>query len=401
MQTRVLAVLFLSMFAAMLGIGLVSPLLPVFADEMGATGIWLGLIWSGFSISSAVLTPIVGRLSDRKGRKGFIMVGLAVFMVAAVGYALSTSYYELVLFRVISGIGAAMVVPVAMAYMGDISPDGQEGRYMGLFNTAMWSGFGAGPLIGGVLKDYTGMDSTFYGMLGMSAVALVVVLLLLPDRKAEPLREDDPAVGVPYGVIMQNDVMRGLMTYQVVWALGSGSIIAFVSIYMKDNFGSSTSAIGLAIGARVLLAAVLQTPFGRLADRFNRISLVTIGGLASAVGTFAVPFTQSYAQLLLLFVIVGLWENLASPALSAITVDEGRAYGMGSVMGVFNTAMPVGILVGSVVAGGITDWLGVDFVFLYAGLAALAGLSLFLLFTRRASRQRQALVGVSYQEVGD
>ena len=383
MKARTLVALLVAMFLATLGLGMVGPLLPILAQDLGATGVWVGLVWSGYALPAAILGPVAGRLSDRKGRKPFIVAGLAIYILVALGYSLAHTYYELAAYQVISGLGAAMVLPVAMARMGDLSLEGQEGSYMGLFNTATWAGWGAGPLIGGLIKDRGGQDATFYSMSLVTALSLAVVIFLLPGSRtaAESAKAETRA---PFRTILGDNMMRGLATYQLVWALGSGSIIAFTTIFMKDVFGSSAAQIGLVISIRMLVAALVQMPFGRLADRFNRVSLITIGGFAAAVGTFSIPFTHSYTQLLLLFLAVALLENLAWPALSALAVDGGRGYGMGAVMGVFNTAFTAGMLVGSLVAGQVMDWFGVSFVFRYAGVAGLLGLTLFLAFVRRA-----------------
>ena len=94
---------------------MVSPLLPKFAEDMGASGIWIALIFSGFAFTQVPLMPFIGRLSDRFGRKLFLCLGLLIFAIAAVGYYWSPGYREMFLFRLVAGVGAAMVTPTAYA----------------------------------------------------------------------------------------------------------------------------------------------------------------------------------------------------------------------------------------------------------------------------------------------
>ena len=91
-------VVWLALFVTVTGIAMVTPLLPVFAEDMGASGIWLGLAFSGFAITQIPLMPVVGRLSDKFGKKMFLWAGLILYAIAAVGYVWSPSYHELVLF---------------------------------------------------------------------------------------------------------------------------------------------------------------------------------------------------------------------------------------------------------------------------------------------------------------
>ncbi len=182
-RNRPFVVVWLAVLISIAGIGMVSPLLPKFAEDMGASGAWLGLIFSGYAFTQVPLMPVVGRLSDRFGKKLFLVVGLLLYVMAAAGYLWAPGYRELFLFRLVSGAGAAMVIPTAYAYIGDLTPRGREGRYMGVFNIAMVAGYGVGPTLGGLVYDSYGMHATFASMCIMSGVGFLVVLLLLPGGK--------------------------------------------------------------------------------------------------------------------------------------------------------------------------------------------------------------------------
>src|SRR3712207_2671998 len=122
MWSRAFIALYISVFVATMGISMVSPLLPVYAEDLGADGIWLGLTFSAFAIVQAICGPIVGRLSDRLPRKPFIMAGLLIYMVAALGYLTAGSFAQVIAFRAFSGLGTSMIFSVARAYVGDMTP---------------------------------------------------------------------------------------------------------------------------------------------------------------------------------------------------------------------------------------------------------------------------------------
>lgn len=162
LRRPVLAILLLSVMIALLGIGIIVPVMPVFAVSLGAGGLALGSIIAVFSITRTVLQPVVGNLSDRWGRKGFLVSGLLIYSVVGLILPEATTVFNLIMIRCLHGVGSAMIVPVAMAYVGEMAPLGQEGRYMGMLNIAIFSGIGGGPLLGGVFTDIWGMAAAFY-----------------------------------------------------------------------------------------------------------------------------------------------------------------------------------------------------------------------------------------------
>ncbi len=130
MIKKVFPILAFSMFASTLGIGVVAPLLPLYAKDMGATGIWLGLIVAAFAIANSIAVPIAGRLSDQRGRKLLLLIGLSANAVISLGYIWANSPAYLSLLRFVQGAAGAATFPIAMAYLGDLSPEGEEGKWM-------------------------------------------------------------------------------------------------------------------------------------------------------------------------------------------------------------------------------------------------------------------------------
>jgi len=377
-------VVWLALFVAIAGIGMVSPLLPKFAKDMGASGIWVGLAFSGFAISQIPLMPVVGRLSDTYGKKPFLWIGLMVYAMAAMGYFWSPGYIELISFRLLSGVGAAMAIPTAFAYVGELAPEGQEGRYMALFNIALIAGFGIGPLLGGMVSDHFGMDATYISMAILSIVASGTVLLLLPGRPGRPQATESSDLSISYLSTMRDEAMRGVIVFQFVLGLSFGAVLAFLPIFMTEVRDSTLGQVGIVISVRFIVNGTLAYPFGWMADRGNRATLVSIGTVVMAAGMFLIPWVGGFVHLVALFIAMGTFESMAMPAVSAIAVDRGRILGMGSVMGVFNMSMSAAMVVGSLVGGVVEGSIGVDWVFRCAAFAAIAGLLIFNIFMRRA-----------------
>jgi len=376
MQRHLLITLLLSVFIALLGIGIIVPVMPVFAESLGAGGLALGFIIAAFSITRGFCQPLVGNLSDRWGRKGFLLGGLAVFALVGLLMPEATSVTTLLLVRSLHGVGSAMIVPVAMAYISDLAPVGQEGRYMGLLNIAIFSGIGSGPLLGGIFTDLWGMASAFYVMAGLSFVALLLVLLQMPASQV-PL----PKAGSRLGVIRAlRTMLASRRTAGILLARLSTMIImvptmAFLPLLMHQWFQATGMQIGMVITARTLVNAVLQTPFGRLADRVDKVRFLRLGCLVISIVMCLIPLAANFWVLIALFVVLGSGEAIIWPTLGALATEEGRRYGQGSMMGVFNLAMSGGVFVGSIGAGYTSDLFGLHWSFLMIGLLVL-GLSM-------------------------
>jgi len=381
MIIRVFLILALCMFSSTLGIGVVSPLLPLYARDMGATGIWLGIIVSAYAISNSVAVPIAGRLSDRRGRKLFLVIGLLAYSIISLGYVWADNVTQLTLVRLVQGVAGAATVPIAMAYIGDLSPEGEEGRWQGWANAAFFSGFGAGPLLGGVVTDHFGMSVTFFIMGGLNLLAFLVALFLLPEASRRQRGKD---FSLSFKEMSTSGMIRGLFSFRLVQALGRGGIFAFLPIF-ASMIGLSISLIGVLITIN-FSSWILFTPLGgMIADRFNRRTLTIVGNIVFSLLLVAIPLTNSFGQLLVVLLIQGMTGAFVMPAASALTVEEGRKYGMGSTMSMFFLAMSMGMAVGPIISGGIADWVNVASVFYFGAVMGLIGTGLFAWFTRRYS----------------
>jgi len=379
MVKKVFPILALSIFSSMLGVGIIAPLLPLYAENLGATGVWLGIIFAGFSISRAIFMPIIGRLSDRYGRKLFIVIGLFAYSVTSLGYIWANDVYQLTLVRLIQGVAAGMIIPVAQAYIGDISPEGEEGTWMGYFNTAFFTGFGVGPLMGGILTDHFGMDTAFYSMGGLNLLAFLVAIFLLPGTKQREMRA---ATGLSFKEMGASGVVKGLFSYRLSFALGRAAFSCFLPIFAVAYMGLSPTLIGVLLAVNIVLMSLLQLYSGGIADRFNRRILIILGSFISFSFLALVPLMHNFRQLLGLCIFGAIGGAISMPAASALTVGEGRKFGMGTTMAMFAMAMSIGMAIGPILGGIIADYLDVNSVFYFAAAMGFVGTSLFMWFIR-------------------
>lgn len=379
MIKKVFPILGLCVFSSTLGIGIVSPLLPLYVKDMGATGIWLGIIVAAYFASNSIATPIAGRLSDRRGRKIFLTVGLVAYSLVSLGYVFAHTPAHLALVRLIQGLAGAVTIPIAMAYLGDLSPEGQEGKWMGYANATFFSGFGFGPLMGGVLTEHFGMTTTFLTMGGLNLLAAVIAFLYLPEAGRRKAKEDIPPL-LSFKEL-SSGVVKGLFSFRLVQALGSGGIAAFLPIFAA-SLDLSTSLIGILLTINILSVTVVSPLGGIIADRFSRKTLIILGGLLGTIVLVLITLTGNFVQLLVVLLIQGIGMAVAMPAATAIVVEEGRKFGMGSTMSVFYLAMGIGMALGPIISGGIADAVDVSWVFYFGAIMGLIGTGCFVWFAR-------------------
>lgn len=358
----------------MLGVGIIAPLLPLYAENMGATGIWIGIIFAGFSISRAILSPIFGELSDRRGRKAFISIGLLSYAVISLGYPWAHQLYQLTAVRLLHGAAGGMVIPIAQAYVGDLSPEGEEGRWMGYFNAALFAGFGFGPLVGGALTEVFSMGIAFYVMGVLNFVAFLLSILFLPEIAGKAGRATDGQNSVKD--LLARPTPQGLFSFRLMFAAGKGMFFSFLPMLSASLLGLGHGKIGALLGANILFMSLLHPFSGEIADRLNRKWLVVSGGILDSLSLALIPKMGSFRDLLLLVVVSGIGGALSTAAASALTIDEGRKYGMGVTLGAFAMAMGLGIAAGPILGGAVMDLVDVDSVFYFgAGLGMLGVLS--------------------------
>lgn len=371
MEKRIFAVLFIAVFATMLGIGIIEPFMAIYADSLGANGFLIGLIFGSFTLSRSIFTPLIGRFSDFRGRKNIMIAGLIGYTMLSFLYASADTTSYLLVVRVLHGLASGMVLPIAMAYIGDISPRGQEGRYMGTFTVAFFLGLAVGPAIGGVLHDSLSMDAAFYAMGAISFLSLIMIVFMLPEINAHK-----KLVPSTFKIILKDKTMQAMLIFRLMNAYGIGALMGFLPL-LAQNINISVSQIGLIVSSNLLISSLLQKPFGILADRKDKISMLVLGSAIMLVSLALMPLSTNFYMLLFFNLLMGFGSAISIPAGSAITTQLGKKMGMGSVMGLFNTAFGIGGGIGPIIAGIILMATNISFVFVSSAIIVLIGTIVF------------------------
>lgn len=403
MLSRPFLIIATAMFTATMGLGMVLPLLPVYAKTFGASGATIGLTVSAFAIPQLLVSPFIGRIADRFGRKPFMLLGAAAYFSSAVGWWAADTLAMLIAFRALSGVGSALIFSNAQAYVGDLAPPGSEGRYMGAFGVADFLGFGLGPLFAGVIRDVAGLDEVFLSMAALYLVVFVLTWLLLP---AQPVRLHlgTTRVTAPWGEIVRHPTMQALVLLRVCFALATGVSMAFLAVHLEQSLAATATMVGLVFAAQQILGGLSQPFLGRLADRFSRPWLVFLGTVTMAAGMSTVAWTDSYPVILAGVMIgPGLGAALANVSAQALQIDTGRDLGMATVASLGSTAFAFGFLLGAIGGGRLVDVTSIPAAFLVGAGVMVFGGAVFLIRVRelQARARTTAEAAVAAISAGD
>ncbi|MEF2245967.1 MULTISPECIES: MFS transporter [unclassified Paenibacillus] len=386
--------LMVNMFIAMLGIGLIIPVIPEFLREFNAGGKTAGYLIAAFGITQFICSPIAGELSDKYGRKLMIVTGLVLFTISNLVFAMADHVSWLYVSRLIGGVGAAAMVPAMLAYVADITTEEQRGRGLGLLGAAMSLGFVVGPGVGGFLAEL-GVRAPFYVSAGAGAVAMLGSLLLVPESLSMEARTAARAMKEKRENILKQFARSTKSSYFILLVLvftltfGLINFEAIFPLFVDAKFGYTTRQISIIITVGALAGVIIQSIYiGKLINRFGEKALINWTFLLSAVSLVLMLITGNFYFILIITTIFFTLTSIMRPAINTL-LSKSAGEEQGFVAGMNNAYMSLGNILGPAVAGTIYD---VDINAPYLLGAAVLVLSLFLSMSRIKVKKQSATV---------
>ena len=315
---RALLVLFLTVLLDLVGFGIVLPLLPLYADGFGATGTAVGLLVTVYSVAQFFMAPLWGRLSDRFGRKPILVLGLLGSALAYLVFAWSRSLAWLFASRILAGIGGA-TIPVAEAYIADVTPPARRAGNMGLIGAAFGLGFTIGPALGGVMASVS-FEAPGYLAAGLClANALVAATLIretLPrDRRAvhQPLSAAGHPVLAMARALKMPELRRVLILY-FLFTAAFAVIQPTLSLFGQVRFDLGDRQVGYLFAFLGLVSAAMQGGIvRRLVPRFGEVRLIQLSGIPFVIGLVLLGLAPSLPLLLLALAVLAVGYGGALP----------------------------------------------------------------------------------------
>lgn len=367
-----LGVIFLTVLIDLIGFGIVMPILPYYAQEFGARGLELGLLMGSFSGMQFAATMVLGRLSDRTGRRPILLVTMALSVAGYVLFANAGSFLVLLLARLVSGFAGGNIA-VAQAYIADSTTPAERSKGMGIIGAAFGLGFIIGPAIGGLAGHYWGHAAPGYVAAGLALLNLVLAWRILPESLHEQHRTRRSLFSVAH--IRDGLADRRLRALLLVWLLAPVAFAGYTAVlplYTNVRFGWTAKELGWLFVVIGVVAAIVQGwAFARLSRRTGDRFLLIAGnaGMALAIATMSLAPTP--LALYALTAVLAFSNSVFGPAASGMVSVLADPSEQGTVLGVAQSLGALGRLLGPETFGGLYDVAGATPAFVAAGAMML------------------------------
>ena len=354
MKRSPLLVIFITVFIDLVGFGIVIPVLPYYAEgtKFGATPSQVGLLFASYSVMQLIFAPVLGRLSDKYGRRPVLLVSLLGTALGFLILGFATTLWMLFVGRIMDGVSGGNI-STAQAYIADVTTKENRAKGMGLIGAAFGLGFVFGPAIGGILSRW-GINVPFLFAGGLAFANAILLYFLLP----ETVTPDHPArVSAASGRGWQQliDALRQtrlayVLTIYFLSIVAFSIMTASFSLFMMFRLGYDAFHNGWIFAFVGVISAVVQGGLiGRLVKLFGEPLLVIVGGLLFSASLFAIPFVGTATGLLAILAIgaaTSIGQALSAPSLSSLASKSATAGEQGGVLGVMQSVASLARAVG-------------------------------------------------------
>jgi DHA1 family multidrug resistance protein-like MFS transporter len=380
----------LTLGVVMLGFGMVMPIMPFYVESMGASATELGLLVAISPFIQLVASPLWGSVSDRRGRKPVLVVGLLGYGISMLLFGLSTQLWMLFVARGVGALLSAATMPTTMAYISDSTSEQDRGGGMGALGAATGLGVVLGPALGGLLGSES-LSTPFFLTAAVCLLTLLLVLLFLPESlpvearqqtatKIKPIaqiRDLGQALFGPLGVLL-------LMAFLV--SFGLTNFQGIFGYYALKKFGYGTEEVGWILSVVGIVGALTQGVLtGPLTKRWGEATVIKVTLLASAVTFPLLLMANNLATVLLTTGLFTLPNALLRPAVISLTSKQAGAR-QGTAMGLNNSFTSLGRVVGPIWAGFAFD-LNINYPYLSGGVIMFVGFLLSLVWVSQERRE--------------
>ncbi|WP_282801341.1 MFS transporter [Secundilactobacillus kimchicus] len=383
---RAIFILILSEFLVCLGISLVIPVMPFLRNELHLSAFDMGVMTSLFAFAQFIASPIIGRTSDKIGRKPILTVGLFLFMVSEFLFAATNYLWLFDISRIIGGLSAAMVAPTAMAFAADITTKKQRAKVIGWLSAAFSGGLILGPGVGGLLAKFD-YKAPFWvsGVLGL--ISMIALLALLPKDEEVDLTPSDVDQ-------MQRDVssMKGnwsdlvskpvilLFAMILISSFGLQGFESIYSLFVNQVFHFSLDNIALVLTLNGLISLVFQVAlFDRLVVRFNETRLIRYCFFLAFAGTIWIIFAHTKWEVIIATLFAFTAFDLLRPAITTL-LTKLSSKNQGLINGLNMSLTSVGNVIGPLMSGILLD---MNTHYPYVVVAVFLGISYLMTFMIR------------------
>lgn len=360
-------------FLNMLGVGIVGPVLPLYADSFGVSAAMVGLLVSAFGIARIPVNVPAGNLADRVGRKPLLVGGPLIIALSALLTGLAGSFGQMIIFRLLQGVGSALQMTAAMVVMADISTPRDRGRTMSFYQGSLLLGTSVGPIIGGFIGERFGFRTPFFAYAALALCGAIWALTRVPETRPADVADEPnarqrgsaanrPKVNlrdISRLLLNRNFMLVSLVTLAVFFTR-TGSQNTVLPLLGNDRLALGPAKLGYAFTLIALVNFFTINLAGIICDRYGRKTAIVPSCLLCGAALVTYTLGGNYTHFMLSSMLLGLGTGVGGPAPAAYLADLELPCGRGVVMGVYRTISDVGVTVGPILLGWLSDQFGYD-----------------------------------------
>ncbi|MFO7997185.1 MAG: MFS transporter, partial [Dehalococcoidia bacterium] len=359
MKQRLFTILNLSLVSGLviLGVSIISPVLPQYALSFGIPVALVGWAIAGFALARVVTDIPAGFLADRWGRKRPMILGLVLIILSAAWAGIAGNYTLLILSRVVGGIGSALYMTSATTWVAHVSAGKSRGRYMSLYTGLVFAGTAFGPTIGGYTAARFGLNAPFFAYAALGLAGLIATLPLKEIEDSSQGARSEMRIKDIVSVLSNRPFMLVSCAVFALFFLRVGVRSTLVPLYASLNLGLSADRIGILLTVAAVATAISTFPSGWLSDRVGRKRPMMACLFLSGIAVLLIPSQGSVGGLMGMMAFYGLATGLQG-GIAAWPADVAPKGRLGTSMGVYRVMGDIGMFLGPIAASYVADYTG-------------------------------------------
>lgn len=376
-SNKALVSIFLVVAVDVLGLTIVIPLLPFYAEEFGASPIVVGLLFASFAVCQFLAGPILGRISDRIGRRPTLIFSQIGTFIGFLVLGFANSLFLLFIARIIDGVTAGNL-SIAQAYISDVTKPEERTKAFGFIGIAFGLGFLIGPAMSGFLSDF-GHSVPAFAAAGLSLTSIICTIVLLPSTPVAPSPSPRRGRLSGFSEYLRRPATRRSLLEFFAFALAFALLIGGLAMFLERQFGFKARETGYLFAFSGLMGAIVQGGLvGRLATAWGEVKLSTVGFFAMAISYIPMGFIHDWRLFLIGVVVGGFGSSVTRPALTTLLTKSVGPHEQGEALGVSQSLNSIAQILGPIIAGALIEqgqlvWYGI-----VAAVIAFWGMSLTL-----------------------
>ena len=356
MRRSPLLAVYLTVFIDLLGFSIILPLLPFYAERFGATGVWVGALLTAYSAVQFFSAPLLGRLSDRIGRRPVLLASLAGSAISLTLTGFAGSLSLLLAGRALAGLFGGSIA-TGQAYIADVTEPEQRAKYMGLLGACIGLGFVFGPAIGAGFSPLGFGASAFFAA-GLAAANLVFAYFRLPESRRVGSASAARVLPSPsvIAAVLRRPAVGRLLSATFLTTFAFVGLEATFALFSQKRFGLGAGGFGLVFTYLGLVIVIVQGGLiGRLTARYGERSLAMAGALLMCLSLAAVALAPNLAVVVVVLAVLAVGQGLLNPTLAALLSRETHRDEQGSTLGLGQSLAAGARATGPILAGWLYD----------------------------------------------